>query len=63
MQTSTGTVEVVDSQSSPAPPIERLTIGTNTEDSNGLQEEFIWQLLSDQTTNSTLTQRPGQLPI
>ena len=50
---STRTVELVDSQSLPTPSIERITIERNTEDSARLQEEFIRQLLSDQTTNST----------
>ena len=36
-------VELVDSQNSSAPPLER-TIGTNMDDSDGLQEECIKQL-------------------
>ena len=37
-QTPTRAVELVDSQSSPALPIERMTIGTNIEDSNEVKK-------------------------
>ena len=53
----------MDSKSSPVPPEERLKIGVNMEESDGLQEEFIRKIFNDQTTNCTLTQRFSQLPI
>ena len=51
VQISARTIKLVDSQCPPAPPIERSTTGTNAQDSDGLQEEFIRQHLNDQTIN------------
>ena len=52
-----------DAISLPVLPVERVTVGVYMEEPDGLQVEFIRQILSDQTTDCTLIQRFSQLLI